>query len=52
VIQQQPMTVEHVSNGWPIWVFLLGVAATAVLSVAAAPGTVRPRQARRTIGTA
>jgi len=45
--QQQPMTVEHVSNGSPIWVFVVVAVAAAALSVIAALAAVRLRQARR-----
>ena len=46
-IQQQPITVEHVSNGSPIWVFVVVAAVTALVSVATALAVGRLRQARR-----
>jgi len=46
-IQQQPITIEHVSNGSPIWVFVVVAALTALVSVAAVLAASRLRQARR-----
>jgi len=47
LVQPQPITVEHVSNGSPIWVFVVVAAVTALLSVAAVLATNRLRQTRR-----
>jgi len=46
-IQQPPITVEHVSNGSPIWVFVVVAAVTALVSVATVLAASRLRQARR-----
>jgi len=44
---QSPVTIDHVTNGSPIWVFVVVAVAAAVVSATAALVAVLVRQARR-----